>query len=94
MNIHIASSSFVPKTERGQRRTVTVVTTNGKFQGGIRTAKSGVRYLCPDLISEHDRSKVSLTRILKEVGIMPKDNIEVEIVGDEWVFPDRRGSHE
>jgi hypothetical protein len=48
--------------------------------------------LCGNLISEDDRSRVSLTRILKEVGIKPKESIEVEIVGEEWVFPDRRAS--
>lgn len=90
MNIHQESWSNV-RSEYRRRLKVMVVTARGRYQGGIRQSKDGTPYLCCNLMSEAGE-KISLTRLMKDVGIEPKDLIDVEIVGEEWVFPDRRGS--
>ena len=89
MNIHQPWSNV--RSEYRRRLKVRVVTARGRYQGGILQRKDGTPYLCCDLKSEAG-VKISLTRLMKDVGIEPKDLIDVEIVGEEWVFPDRRGS--
>jgi hypothetical protein len=76
--------SVVQKPERGQRQPVSVLTATGLYRGGLRTLQQA--YLCPDLISEWDGSKVSLARILKENGIKPKDEVNVRIEGGRWAI--------
>ena len=72
-----------------QRNDVRVVTAAGTFRGGIRTYPSdgkGSVYLCPNLISEQDGKKISLTKLLGEIGVKPKDTVNVEITGNTWVI--------
>jgi hypothetical protein len=79
--------SFVQKPEPEQREPVSVLTATGMYRGGLRTLQQAQSvYLCPDLISEWDGSKVSLARILKENGIKPKDEVNVRIEGGRWAI--------
>ena len=65
------------------------VTSKGTFREGRRTyptdGKDSV-YLCPDLISERDGKKVSLAKVLDEVGVKPGATIDVDIVGNRWAI--------
>ena len=70
-----------------RRLPVTVVTSNGKFAGGIRKRNDGMPYLCGNLRSEPDGTKISLTRLLKDIGIEPSQKVEVEVVDGKWYFP-------
>ena len=75
----------VMKPDKGQRVPITLVTGHGRFQGGLRDLQGkGWPYICPDLISEKDGRKVSLARILKDNGIVPKDTISVRVSGGIW----------
>jgi len=69
-----------------QRNDVRVITTAGTLRGGILTyptdGKDAV-YLCPDLVSE-DGKKVSLAKVLSEIGVNPRDTVNVEITGSTW----------
>ena len=77
--------SSVPQPALGQRRPITLATLTGRYRGGLRTLQqSNSVYLCPDLITESDGTKISLAKILKENGIEPKDEIDVRIHDDEW----------
>jgi hypothetical protein len=68
------SSVTIP--EKGQRMPITLLTPQGRFQGGLRDYRGrGQPYLCPDLISEKGGRKVSLARVLKDNGVSPGDTI-------------------
>lgn len=75
--------SLVPKPEG--RESVLVLAGTGTYRGGLRTNPTSQSvYLCPDLISEQDGSKISLARILKENGFEPKAEINVRIEDGRW----------
>ena len=76
------------KPALGERVSVTVVTSSGTFQGGIRTYPSDDKesvYLCPDLYRSNG-VKVSLAKVLDEVGIKPKDTVKVRVEGNKWII--------
>jgi hypothetical protein len=76
------------KPALGERVSVTVVTSSGTFQGGIRTYPSDDKesvYLCPDLYRSNG-AKVSLAKVLDEVGIKPKDTVKVRVEGNKWII--------
>ena len=79
------SDSFVQQPKPKKREPVRVLTATGAYRGGLRMyQRSRSVYLCPDLISERDGSKVSLAKVLKENGIEPRDEINVRIGDGCW----------
>ena len=78
-------ATSVTKPEEGKRIPITLLTPQGRYQGGLRDYQGrGWPYLCPDLISESSKRKVSLAQILKDNGISPKDTISVRILDRTW----------
>lgn len=75
------------KPPHHQRNDVRVLTAAGTFRGGILTyptdGKDSV-YLCPDLISEQDSRRISLAKVLSEIGVKPGDTVNVTITGNTW----------
>ncbi|HEY3827269.1 MAG TPA: hypothetical protein VGL82_22100 [Bryobacteraceae bacterium] len=75
------------KPPHHQRRDVRVVTAAGTYRGGILTYPTdgkGSVYLCPDLISDQDKKKISLAKVLSEIGVKPGDTVNVKITGNTW----------
>jgi hypothetical protein len=79
--------SFVQRPKPKQREPILVLTTTGTYRGGLRTyERSRSVYLCRDLISERDGSKVSLAKVLKENGIAPGTEINVRVGDGCWTI--------
>jgi hypothetical protein len=74
----------------GERVNVTLVTPRGTYGGGLRTyARTEEPYLCPDLTSKQDGTRVSLAKILENNGINisaggGRDLVRVKIDGSNW----------
>lgn len=70
-----------------QRNPVRVITSAGTYHGGILTyptdGKDSV-YLCPDLFSDKDNTKISLAKMLSEIGVKAGDTVNVDINGGIW----------
>jgi hypothetical protein len=75
--------SFVPNPVRGQRIPITLLTPQGRYQGGLRGWDDWV-YVCPDLVSEKGSRPVSLAKILKDNDISPRDTIPVQVADRNW----------
>ena len=85
VELYVCSESIpsVAIPPEGQRVPITVVTPQGKYQGGLRDNQGrGWPYICGDLYLNGRR--VSLSRILKDNGVSPRDTISVRISGQTW----------
>ena len=72
--------SLIQKPKPNQREPVPVLTATGAYRGGLRTHPStGYVYLGRNLISERDRGKVTLAKVLKENGIEKRTEINVRV---------------
>ena len=72
-----------------QRNLVSVITPAGTYRGAIRTYPTDGKYkdsvyLCPDLISDKDNRKISLAKMLSEIGVKARDTVNVDIDGSTW----------
>ena len=78
--------SRVIKPELRSRINIRVKVGFDMFQGGLRTypSKRGDVYVCPDLLSDGDGTKISLAKVLKEFGIEPKSEVSVRIDNGVW----------
>ena len=90
MNVHRGSWG---NAQYRQRLPVTVVTAYRRFEGGHSAEQKWNTLFV--LRSSHRAltergEKISLTRLLKDVGIEIRDQIDVRLIGEDWVIPDRR----
>jgi hypothetical protein len=88
VELHVSreSKEFVARPASGQRDSVTVCIAGRNYLGGLRTFQ-GRTYLCPDLVSEIDNQLVKLADLLSDIGIAPKDQIDVLIDAGKWTIP-------
>jgi hypothetical protein len=72
-----------------QRNPVRVIISAGTYRGGILTYPTNGKYkdsvyLCPDLISDKDNRKISLAKMLSEIGVKARGTVNVDIDGSTW----------
>jgi hypothetical protein len=66
-----------------QREDITFSTPSGKsYRAGLRNYQSRWPYVCPDLYIGKD--KISLSRILKDNGIKPRQTVRIQVTGSNW----------
>jgi len=77
--------SHVPRPEPKKREPVLFVAPTGSYNGGLRFfEQSRSVYLCPDLYSVRDGSKISLAKILDDNRVKPRAEIDVRIGDGRW----------
>jgi hypothetical protein len=83
------STEFIPSVEQpkpNERIAITLSTSGGDFEGGLRNNENKWPYVCPDLRSKIDDSKTNLASVLKNNGFGPKDKLRVRVIDRKWII--------
>jgi hypothetical protein len=79
--------SIVQKPLPEERIAIVLETKAGVYTAGLRTyPPNGQAYICPDLISD-DGTKVSMAKVLKELGIESRVRLNVLVDDGKWEIP-------
>ena len=76
----------VEKPEPKERVAITLSTARGDYEGGLRNNLDQYPYVCPDLRSKRDDSKVYLANVLRDNGFKPGDRVKVRISDRTWTL--------
>ena len=76
----------IEKPKPKERVAITFSTARGDYEGGLRNNLDQYPYVCPDLRSKRDDSKVSLASILRDNGFNPGDRVKVRVCDRTWTL--------